>query len=266
MKSPLRYPGGKSRQAAALVALLPAAPKFRSPFTGGGSVELAYAASHPDAEIWLNDADPNIAIFWQQLADPAEFERQFQAIAQTKQLLFDGFSPQEMGQSWRNCPITCLARTYILNRLSFSGNLHSGGFKSKPDRFTLRNLDHLRNVAAWLQSQRDRLIVTNRDWRHIPAPADAVLFLDPPYPSAANSKLYQGHVGFDLLPLARRLSRVSARWLLTIDGTPDNLNLFGLAGHCQSTSWVYGSTNVASARSRQGQELIVSSHLTPTFA
>lgn len=42
IKSPLRYPGGKSRAIAQILPLLPERiAEFREPFVGGGSVFLA---------------------------------------------------------------------------------------------------------------------------------------------------------------------------------------------------------------------------------
>ncbi|MCG8626314.1 MAG: DNA adenine methylase, partial [Proteobacteria bacterium] len=44
-KSPLRYPGGKSRAVSMILGLLPAGIKtLASPFLGGGSIELAVAS------------------------------------------------------------------------------------------------------------------------------------------------------------------------------------------------------------------------------
>ena len=38
IKSPLRYPGGKSRAIEKIIPLIPAFEEFREPFVGGGSV------------------------------------------------------------------------------------------------------------------------------------------------------------------------------------------------------------------------------------
>jgi DNA adenine methylase len=44
IKSPLRYPGGKSRAVKLISALIPEFDEFREPFLGGGSVFI-YANS-----------------------------------------------------------------------------------------------------------------------------------------------------------------------------------------------------------------------------
>ena len=56
LKTPLRYPGGKSR---ATKYLLPKFPKdiaeYREPFLGGGSVAIAFTKEYPDVPVWVND-------------------------------------------------------------------------------------------------------------------------------------------------------------------------------------------------------------------
>ncbi len=57
-KTPLRYPGGKSR---AVVKMDPYFPdlreyeEFREPFLGGGSVAIHITKKYPDLTIWVND-------------------------------------------------------------------------------------------------------------------------------------------------------------------------------------------------------------------
>ncbi|MDD2344989.1 MAG: DNA adenine methylase [Bacteroidales bacterium] len=42
IKSPLRYPGGKSRAVSLISQILPEFDEFREPFLGGGSVFIWY--------------------------------------------------------------------------------------------------------------------------------------------------------------------------------------------------------------------------------
>ena len=70
LKTPLRYPGGKSR---AIKKLSPDLPKnfseFREPFLGGGSMALHVTQTRPDTKVWVNDAYYNLYNFWVQLRD-----------------------------------------------------------------------------------------------------------------------------------------------------------------------------------------------------
>ena len=70
LKTPLRYPGGKSRACTKLAQHFPDLSKFkeyREPFVGGGSVALYVTKMYPHLTIWVNDLYRPLAIFWQQL-------------------------------------------------------------------------------------------------------------------------------------------------------------------------------------------------------
>ena len=58
LKTPLRYPGGKSRAITKISEFFPDLSKydqFREPFVGGGSVALWVTKTYPDLLIWVND-------------------------------------------------------------------------------------------------------------------------------------------------------------------------------------------------------------------
>ena len=67
LKTPLRYPGGKSRAVVKLLQFLPNLneyKEFREPFLGGGSVSLEITKRYPDIEIWVNDLYEPLVNFW----------------------------------------------------------------------------------------------------------------------------------------------------------------------------------------------------------
>lgn len=70
IKSPLRYPGGKSRALKFLTQFLPKdIDEFREPFFGGGSLGL-YVAQNPQysgVKIYANDLNYELFCFWQSL-------------------------------------------------------------------------------------------------------------------------------------------------------------------------------------------------------
>ena len=74
-KSPLRYPGGKSR---ALKQILPHVPlnisEFREPFVGGGSVFFAIRNLFQDRinSYWINDLNYDLYCFWKEVRDNAQ--------------------------------------------------------------------------------------------------------------------------------------------------------------------------------------------------
>ena len=82
LKTPLRYPGGKSRACKKMEVFLPNMDigsrykQYREPFLGGGSFALHITKKYPHLEIWVNDAYEPLANFWQQLrADGAEMKK-----------------------------------------------------------------------------------------------------------------------------------------------------------------------------------------------
>ena len=58
LKTPLRYPGGKSRAVSKLFQYLPdlsQVKEYREPFIGGGSVAIEIGKRYPKMDIWVND-------------------------------------------------------------------------------------------------------------------------------------------------------------------------------------------------------------------
>jgi DNA adenine methylase len=65
LKSPLRYPGGKSRAIQRMKNLPPEEfDEYREPFVGGGSFFLYLKQKTPGLKIWINDLNPELYYFW----------------------------------------------------------------------------------------------------------------------------------------------------------------------------------------------------------
>jgi DNA adenine methylase len=64
IKSPLRYPGGKSRAVEIIAKLLPDFDEFREPFLGGGSVFVYVKQRYPNKKFWVNDLYSELYKFW----------------------------------------------------------------------------------------------------------------------------------------------------------------------------------------------------------
>ncbi|BCU94227.1 MAG: hypothetical protein CM15mV4_1920 [Caudoviricetes sp.] len=68
LKTPLRYPGGKSRALANLFRFLPdlsQVKEYREPFLGGGSVAIEVTKRYPNLPIWVNDLYKPLYLFGQ---------------------------------------------------------------------------------------------------------------------------------------------------------------------------------------------------------
>ena len=58
LKTPLRYPGGKSRACTKLDQYIPnldGYKEYREPFLGGGSVAIHITKKYPHLKVWVND-------------------------------------------------------------------------------------------------------------------------------------------------------------------------------------------------------------------
>jgi len=65
IKSPLRYPGGKSRAINIIANLIPDFEEFREPFVGGGSVFIYAKQKFKDKKFWINDLYFDLYKFWE---------------------------------------------------------------------------------------------------------------------------------------------------------------------------------------------------------
>ena len=69
IKSPLRYPGGKSKAIDSISKLIPEFNEFREPFVGGGSVFVYLKQKFPLKTFWVNDIYENLYHFWNECKD-----------------------------------------------------------------------------------------------------------------------------------------------------------------------------------------------------
>ena len=70
LKTPLRYPGGKSRACTKMDPYFPDLrdyKEYREPFLGGGSVAIHVAKKYPHLDIWVNDLYEPLYNFWKEL-------------------------------------------------------------------------------------------------------------------------------------------------------------------------------------------------------
>lgn len=185
MKSPLRYPGGKTR---AIKHLLPHIPEGNvcSPFLGGGSLELVLAE---DREVWAYDAFYPLYNFWNCLLTDkerlVENVRKIHPIEKTdfkhlREILIS-FKPG-IPQSY-----FAAAAYFAINRSSFSGATLSGGFSQQAadGRFNENSIKRLENFNA------PNLKVGFASFEEsIQRHEKKFLYLDPPYFLKAKSKLY----------------------------------------------------------------------------
>ncbi|MFN4032610.1 MAG: DNA adenine methylase [Fimbriimonadales bacterium] len=262
-KSPLRFPGGKSRAIGQILPLIPDFDEYREPMVGGGSVFLAVRQRYPSRRFWINDLNYELYCFWkvvQECADRlADALHQLRATTKNgKELFYRLLDRYGQGNEFERA-----MRFFVLNRITFSGTVDSGGYSEQAfrGRFTHSSIERLRCVAPLLQGVR----ITHGDYEPLlrEEGESVFIFLDPPYYSAVNSRLYgkrgELHLSFDHLRLAQALRDTAHRWLLTYD---DSAYIRELYLDYTQVCWrlQYGMNNYKQTTARAGQELFIANY------
>ena len=270
IKSPLRYPGGKSRAIKFLAQFLPKnIDEFREPFFGGGSLGLYVAQNHNKAKIYANDLNYELFCFWQSLQ--SDCAGLISGILELKHHFAEGRELYKFILSRRNDDLSELTRGidfFILNRITFSGVVDSGGYSQKAyeSRFTPSSIERLEKTSEILgdfafshRDYKDFLQDNNSDEKS--DKKSIFLFLDPPYFSASKSKLYgkKGilHTTFDHRELCEVLKSTKHKFLLTYDDSAFIRDLY--KDFClKEWSLQYGMNNFKQTNAPKGKELLIS--------
>ncbi len=263
IKSPLRYPGGKSRAIKFIAPLIPEFDEFREPFVGGGSVFVYLKQKFPNKKFWINDIYENLYHFWNQtqqnpdkLIEQIQYWRDNSNVGKElhKYLLknIDKFDDLKKAAAF-----------FVFNRITFSGTTESGGFSNAAfnKRFTQSSIERVKALSHILGNTK----ITNLDYQEvIEAEGDNVfIFLDPPYYSATKSALYGKngnlHKIFDHERFAEVLKRTNHKWLITYDDSEYIRDLFSFA-NIKKWNLTYGMRNVGNNGNQKGNELFISNY------
>ncbi len=264
IKSPLRYPGGKSRAVQLIATLFPDFDEFREPFLGGGSVFIYAKQRFPNKNFWVNDLYLELFKFWEMtqkdvdaLVDKIyEWRNKFpigKDLYKYLNLNLDSFNDLERAAAF-----------FIYNRITFSGTSLSGGFSEGAftGRFTESSIRRLNEFADVINGTK----ITNLDYEELVVKdgKNVFIFLDPPYFSATKSALYGKngnlHKSFDHVKFAKNMQKCNHKWLITYDDSEYIRELFSFAN---ITPWnlTYGMRNVTNGSDQIGKELFISNYL-----
>ncbi|MDR3111399.1 MAG: DNA adenine methylase [Planctomycetaceae bacterium] len=264
IKSPLRYPGGKSRAVDLIASLLPEFDEFREPFLGGGSVLLYVKQKHPNKTFWGNDIYPELFKFWQ--VAQSDITGLLEKIYQwRKQFLIGKELYRFLNQNLTGFnDLEKAAAFFIFNRITFSGTTLSGGYSEGAftKRFTESSIQRLKPFANVIQN----IKITNSDYKElITQDGDNVfIFLDPPYYSATKSALYGKngnlHKSFNHHEFAKVMKNCEHNWLITYDDSSYIRDLFSFA-KIVPYNLMYGMRNVTENSDQNGKEIFISNYL-----
>ena len=188
MKTPLRYPGGKSRALKKLAQFYPDISKykeFREPFLGGGSVSLYMTQMYPHLDIWVNDLYGHLYNFWKELQhngkEIADELRQLKAKYNTPdkaKVLF--LESKEYLSGTRTDSSSRAVSFYIINKCSFSGLTESSSFSKAASisNFSIRGIERLPEHQKIIQDWK----ITNLSYDQLLTDdQNTFVYLDPPY-------------------------------------------------------------------------------------
>jgi DNA adenine methylase len=266
IKSPLRYPGGKSKAIQQIAAHLPENfSEFREPFVGGGSVFIYLKQKHPHLKIWINDLNRELYLFWK--TAKSHLPQLVTEIRRVKDKYTDGkilFQELTTVDTKTLSDFERAVRFFVLNRITFSGTVESGGFSQQAfhKRFTYSSIDRLEKLAAIFT---DDVKITNLDYSELlQAQGNNVfIFLDPPYFTATKSKLYGKdgdlHTSFQHQRFAEFLRECHHQWLITYDDSPEIRQNFP-DSHLWEWELQYGMNNYKQGSAAKGKELFISNY------
>ena len=206
LKTPLRWPGGKSRACTKMDQYFPDLRnynEFREPFLGGGSVSIHITKKYPNIKIWVNDLYEPLVNFWQQLQmfgndlknELIDCKLAYNTPELAKELFLKSknhINDQTLSNLDR------AAAFYIVNKCSFSGLTEISSFSQQASigNFSVRGIEKLPEYSKLIVNWR----ITNYSYDYLlDGERSAFVYLDPPYDIKDNLYGRKGsmHKGFD---------------------------------------------------------------------
>ena len=237
LKTPLRYPGGKSRACTKMDPYFPDLSnyaEFREPFLGGGSVAIHVSKKYPHLKITVNDLYEPLINFWVQLQTfgdeltdklidyktnhpdpPKELRKEEGTEFPAKELFLNS---KEVINNKSLDSIERAAAFYIVNKCSFSGLTESSSFSKQASvsNFSMMGIEKLRGyseiISHWHINQYSYEYCFRENIHD-----DLFMYLDPPYDIKDNlyGKSGSMHKGFDHDEFAYNCSQSKVHQLIS---------------------------------------------------
>ncbi len=263
LRSPLRYPGGKTRVAKLFVPFVPEHTDYREVFAGGAAIFFHKA---PAKKNWLNDLHPGLYAFYVAVRDRFD---EFAALCREqdgdRRAQFDYWTKERrdlMGAKGQNDLIERAVQFYYINRTVWGGRVvfdprrTSRLYFSNPHGWDNleKKLAHLRRISEKLQGVK----ITCRSYEKClrGATADTFIYADPPYYRESTGhitdKLYDKSFGVDChRKLADALRDSPAKVMVSYDDCPEVRKLFK-GWRVEELQWKYCGTYAVSKEDKAG--------------
>ncbi len=256
-KSPLRYPGGKTRACKKLDDVLNQyfdITNFKnivSPFFGGGSFEF-YIQNQYNLKLIVNDKFKPLYNFWKicKTDNKNLCNKLYKKLNNVEKDTFLKYRKKIIEEENE---LKKAMMYFIINRCSFSGATLSGGFsfESSKKRFTKSSIDRIHDLNL------TDLDIYNLDFEEFINKnynSNNLIFLDPPYYLEKKSKLYGNngdmHEHFDHIKLFECITK-KKNWLMTYNNCDYIKNLYKNFIIIE-TNWSYGMN-----KSKKSSEIII---------
>lgn len=252
MKSPLRYPGGKTRACKTLDEIINEKGFDKSvvisPFFGGGSFEF-FLCNKYGSKLIVNDKFKPLISFWKSVQT-----RKVELCSELRKLL--NVVSKSIFSTMRD---TIMEDTddfiqgykyFVINRCSFSGATLSGGFstESSKKRFTESSIKRTEDLNL------NDVEFHNLDFETFLKGKKGLIFLDPPYYLNENSNLYgkngDMHENFNHEKLFQVLKK-RKNWIMTYNNCDYIRDLYKNY-EIREVKWSYGMN-----ASKESSEIVI---------
>ncbi len=271
IRSPLRYPGGKSKIVTQLGEFLPQNIfEYREPMVGGGSVFIYIRQKFPEIKVRINDLNRDVYCFWKIVKENNhELVEEIKRIKKNCRNGKNLFNKLKLDiESDKISDFERAVNFFVLNRISFSGLTTSGGYSrdSFKRRFTTSSIERIIPLEDILQN----VDISHGDYSNLlnGRKRQVLIYLDPPYFNNKTSRLYgkngQLHLNFDHIQFFKEIILCKHNLLISYDNSGKNLKKFDTSDNFFFffINMQYGMNNVAKSRIPKKSELIITNYKT----
>ena len=240
LKTPLRYPGGKSKAIKTLAQWYPKViTEYREPFIGGGSIAIDITKANPNISVWINDLYVPLYNFWVQLRDRGK--ELSERVREEKQKTLDEGDRDKVTEKAKELFNKYKAEIdtyddfekavsfFIMNKCSYSGLTENSTFSktASNSNFSLVGADKLAKFSELIKNWK----ITNIDYSEVmnaKGYADTFIFLDPPYDikDFLYGKNREMHKSFDHDLFADNVSTCIHKFMITYNLNDRLLDLY----------------------------------------